>query len=67
MRSSESRGQGAALGGITSIPKYNSAIGGSSILGAGASIMGGGSSSQSVPPVGGSYKYSGGISSGIGG
>lgn len=56
------------MGGITSIPKYNSgAMGGGSILGAagGSAIGGGGIGSQSVPPLGGGgYKYSG---SGIGG
>ena len=68
-RAPDSRGQ--PLSGITSIPKYNSGLGG-----AGSSIIGGagsaslGPSSQSVPPNGGGgYKYGGGAgaSSGIGG
>jgi len=68
----ESRGPpGGGLGGISSIPRYNGGGGamgggGGSILGAAGSSLAGGSgmNSQSVPPVGGAYKYSG---SGIGG
>ncbi len=58
---------GGGLGGITSIPKYNA---GSSVLGAAAGqALGGGivgPSSQSVPAIGGSYKYSSGIGGQVG-
>lgn len=56
----ESRGQAPGLSGISSIPKYNAGMASQ------APGVIGGSSSQSVPAIGGSYKYSSGIGGQVG-